>query len=116
MPSSEKRKVQRVEPFIVHCLIVDGERRVDGYLMDLSPRGARVSCSGDCPDVGASVVLEVRLGGKVGHSRLSGQVMWARADRSTARMFGVTFQGMSDAEQREVEAVLENFQRRAALL
>ena len=39
----DKRKADRVQPFVVRCLIVDGARRIPGYLTDLSATGAQVT-------------------------------------------------------------------------
>src|SRR5881628_1124156 len=112
----DKRKAARVQPFVVRCLIVDGARRVPGYLTDLSPMGAQVTVEGDPPSAGATVVVEVRLGrgGDVTARRLPATVQWARGE-SPPPSFGVTFQ-IADDERRAIEAVLADIRRRASLI
>jgi hypothetical protein len=53
----EKRKAPRMQPYIVPCLLLEGERGRAGYLTDLSSRGGRAACEGEAPPAGASVVL-----------------------------------------------------------
>lgn len=110
----EKRKTERVQPFVVRCLIVDGRRRLPGYLTDLSPVGAQVSTEGEAPAAGASVVVEVRLGKGRGATplRLPATVQWARGEKPLPS-FGVTFE-TTDEERERIEAVLADFRRRAS--
>jgi hypothetical protein len=110
----DKRKAARVQPFVVRCLIVDGARRIPGYLTDLSATGAQVTVEGDPPAAGASVVVEVRLGRgtEVTARRLPATVQWARGE-SPPPSFGVTFQIGAD-ERGAIEAVLADVRRRAS--
>ena len=112
----DQRKAERVQPFVVRCLIVDGARRVPGYLTDLSATGAQVTVEGDAPAPGASVVVEVRLGrgADVTARRLPATVQWARAGEPP-RSFGVTFQ-IAEDERGAIEVVLADFRRRASQL
>jgi len=112
----DKRKTERVQPFIVRCLVADGARRIPGYLTDLSAGGAQLTVEGEPPAAGASVVVEVRLGkgADVTSRRLPATVQWARAG-APPRTFGVTFQ-VDEAERRAIEDVLADVRRRASLI
>jgi len=109
----DKRKAERVQPFVVRCLIVDGPRRLAGYLTDLSATGAQVAVEGQPPAAGASVVVEVRLGrgAAAAAQRLPAMVQWARGEKPPPS-FGVTFQ-ITDEERQTIEAVLADIRRRA---
>ena len=111
----DQRKSARVQPFVVRCLIVDGERRVPGYLTDLSSTGAQVTVEGNAPAPGSAVVVEVRLGrgADVTARRLPATVQWARGGSPPPPSFGVTFQ-IADDERSAIEAVLADFRRRAS--
>lgn len=110
----DKRKAARVQPFVVRCLVVDGPRRIPGYLTDLSATGAQVRVEGDPPAAGAAVVVEVRLGrgADVTARRLPATVQWARGENPPP-VFGVTFQ-IGDDERRAIEAVLADIRQRAS--
>lgn len=110
----DKRSVQRVQPFVVRCVVVDGARRVPGYLTDLSASGAQVTVEGAPPAAGASVVVEVRLGRGAAATarRLAATVQWARGEKPPPS-FGVTFQ-IDDEERQAIEAVLADVRRRAS--
>ena len=110
----DKRAAQRVQPFVVRCLIVDGGRRLPGYLTDLSASGARVTVEGEAPAAGAQVVVEVRLGREAAATarRLAATVQWARGE-APAPSFGVTFQ-ITDEERQAIEAVLADVRRKAS--
>ena len=115
---AEKRRTQRIQPYVARCRVVAGERRLGGYLADLSPRGVRVSCEAPPPVPGEAVILEVRFGRQPGYSRLPAEVKWvkASAEGGGSHVFGLTFTGVTPEEQRVVEAVVEEFHRRAAQL
>jgi len=110
----DKRGTQRVQPFVVRCLIVDGARRLPGYLTDLSAAGAQVTVEGEPPAAGAPVVVEVRLGREAAPTarRLPATVQWARGE-AAAPSFGVTFQ-VTDEERQAIEAVLSDIRRKAS--
>jgi hypothetical protein len=116
--ASEKRRTPRIQPYVAPCRVATGERRLRGYLADLSSAGARVSCDGPAPAVGARVVLEVRFGSQVRHSRLPAEVKWVRADEEVGgrHVFGLTFSGVGAEEQRVLDSVVDEFRRRAELL
>jgi PilZ domain len=112
----DKRKAERVQPFVVRCLIADGARRLPGYLTDLSATGAQVTVEGEPPAAGASVVVEVRLGrgAEATAHRLPAIVQWARGEKPPPPpSFGVTFQ-ITEDERRAIEAVLADVRRRAS--
>jgi hypothetical protein len=117
--SEEKRRTQRIEPFVAPCrVVVEGSRRVPGYLADLSPKGARVACDIEPPKPGVAVVLEVRFGRQVRYSRIPAEVKWANPapDKGTTHWFGLTFTGISADEQAALDSVVDEFQRRASQL
>lgn len=114
MSDREKRQTPRTQPFVAPCRIVEGEQRRAGYLMDLSVRGARLSCDGEPPAAGSEVVLEVRLGRKAGPSQLRARVVWSRS-AGKGGVAGVAFLETEEA-RRPIEAVLAEFHRRAAQL
>jgi len=112
----EKRKAPRVQPFVVPCRVIDGPRRFSAYLTDLSLEGAQVSAGVAAPTPGTTVVLEVRLGRQVAPPRLSAEVVWTRGAGGLRHAFGVTFKGLRPDARRVLEAALEEFRRRAAML
>ena len=112
----DKRASARVQPFVVRCLIVDGVRRLAGYLTDLSATGAQVTVEGEPPAAGASVVVEVRLGRDAAARRLTATVQWARdATPPPPPSFGVVFR-IAEEDRRAIEAVLADVRRRASQL
>jgi hypothetical protein len=115
----DKRRTPRIQPFVAPCRVLEepGPRPLSGYLTDLSPRGAQVSTQGLPPAPEASVVLEVRLGADPAPTRLSARVKWVRAaEHGDWHAFGLTFEAVDAAGQRVLEAVVEDFRRRAAQL
>jgi hypothetical protein len=96
-------------------MVVDGERRVTGYITDLSVRGARVSTEETPPDAHARVVMEVRLGRAAAPSSIPGNVKWVRP-REKGTDFGLTFAGLSPELQRTLDDVIEEFRRLADTL
>jgi PilZ domain-containing protein len=115
---SEKRRTPRIQPFVAACRIVQGERTFTAYLTDLSPHGARVSCQGAPPALEGRVLVEVRLRGGTSRTRLPARVRWVRpwGPGTDAHFFGLTFEGLSGAEQQAVEGVVREFERLVAQL
>ena len=111
----DKRRTPRIQPFVASCRVVEGSRRLPGYLTDLSIAGARVTSEREPPAPGTRVVLEVRFRRQIAHSRVSAEIKWARAG-SDGFACGLTFSGASEAERRVLEGVVEEFRRRAAEL
>ena len=118
MPSivKEKRTTPRIEPYIVPCLLIDakGERRLAGYLTDLSSRGGRVACEGAAPETGAAIALEFRIGRKVEATRIKAAVKWVRRASLGMRAVGLRFERLAAAEKEALEAVVEEFRQRVA--
>jgi len=114
--SSEKRRAPRIPPFVASCRYVLGERRHVGLLNALSRSGARVHTEEEAPPDGSEVVVEVRLGQKATHLRIPGTVRWAGPSPRGGVVFGMSFDGIGSAEQQVLDAVIEEFRRRVALL
>jgi PilZ domain len=118
MPTSvkEKRTTPRMQPYIVPCLLIEdaGERRLDGYLTDLSSRGGRVACEGEAPETGAAIALEFRIGRQVEPSRIRAAVKWVRRASRGMRAVGLRFERVAAAERKALEALVEEFRQRAA--
>lgn len=114
----EKRRTLRLQPFVTPCKIVEGDDRLGGYLTDLSTEGARVSCNRALAAGAQHVVIEVRFSGRPAASLLPARIQWMQAGGhpGEAVVFGVIFDGLAAAEQLALESVVEEFQRRAALL
>jgi hypothetical protein len=115
---NELRSVPRIRPFVVPCRIHLEHARLSGYLTDLSPKGARVSCDDGLPARGRSVVIEVRFGGRATFSRLAARVMWVRRTDGggEAGVCGLSFEGLGAEDKVTLDAVVGEFKRRAALL
>ncbi len=113
----QTRAAPRIWPFVVSChVVVDGHRRVPGYLTEISEAGARVLCHEEPPSPGSQVVLEVRLGRRLVRSRLAARVIWAKEDPAGACVFGLAFAEIGSEERGLLEAVVAEFRRRAAEL
>ena len=117
-PPSEKRGTPRIQPFVTPCKVLEGDQRLSGYLTDLSTAGARISCDASLPVGAHSVVIEVRFARRSGNCSLPAQIKWMRAGSrpGEAAVFGVTFDGIDEDTQALLASVVEEFQRRAALL
>lgn len=115
--SIEKRTTPRIAPFVAPCRLVEGERRLPGYLTDLSLKGARVSCDAEPPQPGTTVVVEVRFGHEVRFSHLDAEVKWVKAGSGEGgHSLGLTFTGVTPEEQQVLESVVGEFGRRASQL
>ncbi len=112
----EKRTTPRIHPYIVHCLLIDaaGERRITGYLTDLSSRGGRVACEGEAPEPGAAVALEFRIGRQVESSRIRAAVKWVKRASRGMRSVGLRFERVAAAERKALEALVAEFRQRVA--
>ena len=116
MAAKEKRTTPRIQPYIVPCLLIDerGDRRLDGYLTDLSSRGGRVACEGDAPEAGDTVALEFRIGRQVESSHIKAAVKWVRRASRGMRSVGLRFEKVATAERKALEAVVAEFRQRVA--
>jgi hypothetical protein len=114
MVARDKRRTPRMQPFVVPCRIVLGMHRLSAYITDLSLGGGRVHADGEVPNPGTLVTLEVRIGKRVAHSRIPAVVKWSKAAPKTGQDFGLTFEGLSPADQKALQAVVDEFHLRAA--
>lgn len=112
----EKRRTPRIQPFVVPCRIVMGAHRLSAYVTDLGLGGGRVHCDGEAPDPGTLVTLEVRIGRRVAHSRIPAVVKWAKRAPRGGHDFGLTFEGLPAEDGKALQAVVDEFHRRAAQL
>lgn len=115
----EKRRTPRVQPYVVPCRMeLPNGRLLAGYVTDLSPIGAQVSCDGPPPAVGIQVALEVRLRQGPAWPRLKAEVKWTHPPgrESANPTCGLTFVQVEAPDQALLEGALEDFQRRAAQL
>ncbi len=116
---AEKRRVPRVQPYVVPCRVeLPNGRVLAGYVTDISPRGAQVSCQGPPPASGIRVTLEVRLRRGPVWPRLPAEVKWTRPPVAPDNnpTCGLTFLDLDAPDQKLLENALEDFFRRAALL
>jgi hypothetical protein len=111
---AEKRQTQRIQPFVAPCRYVLGDRRLPGFLTDISERGGRVHTEADLPAAGTTLTIEARLGHQAVPVRIPATVRWAGPAPRGGSMFGVSFDGMGPDERKVVEGVVEEFRRRAA--
>jgi hypothetical protein len=117
MSAHEKRAVVRIQPFVVRCRLHHGTHVQPAYLVDLSAKGARLSCDGEPPPIGAAVEIEVRFRGHHGPCRLPAEVKWlAEPGRNDARGLGVRFTGTTRAVRDVVEGVMAEFRDKASRL
>src|SRR5262245_9960766 len=120
MPAAprEKRRTQRIQPFVCPCTLIEGDKRLRAYLTDLSVQGARVSCDAPLPAGAQAVVLEVRFKSRGPSTRLHGRIQWRSpgTKHGEAAVFGVTFDEAAADERAVLEAVVDQFRQRAALL
>lgn len=114
----EKRKTDRIQPFVTPCKVIDGERTLSAYVTDLSTRGARISSNASLGRGAQSVVIQVRLSRASAACKLPARIQWMQAGSKPgeAAVFGVTFEGVSAELQMQLEFVVKEFRRRAALL
>jgi PilZ domain-containing protein len=115
---TEQRKAPRIQPYLAPCRLVHSGRRLAGYVVELGPLGARVSCDDQPPALGEAVVLEVRFSRQAVFSPLPAEIKWSRPpdESGGAHLVGLTFRGVSAEQQRTLDRVLDEFRRRAALL
>jgi hypothetical protein len=112
----EKRQHPRIQPFVASCRYLDGERRIPGFLTDLSRAGARIHADVEAPAEKATISVEVRMGRVATHVRLPATVRWSKPSERGGYVFGVSFDGIGAEEQKVLDGVIEEFRRRAAQL
>ena len=113
-PDPKTRQAQRIQPFVVPCRYAAGEVRVPGYLSDLSPRGGRVHSDAEPPPIGTTLLVEVRLRSLPTPLPVPATVRWARPSERGGFVFGCSFDDIGPEEQKVLDAVVAEFQRRAA--
>jgi hypothetical protein len=111
----EKRSEPRVQPFVAPCLLIDGERRLEGYLTDLSLGGTQVACDAEPPPAGARITLEVRFTPPTPRCRVPAHVRWSKPAAS-GHLCGLTFEGLDDEERKVLEEAIARVKRLAAQL
>jgi len=113
----DQRQVPRAQPFVAPCRVVGPALRLQGYVTDLSTRGAQVAVATTPPEKGARVTLEIRLGGRVPLSRLAATVIWQKPRTGSAGFaFGLTFEDVSERQIAILESVLAEVRKRAEAL
>jgi hypothetical protein len=112
----KQRQTERIQPFVAACRYVVGDRRVPGFLMNLSSAGARLHSDVEGPSVGTAIAVEVRMGRQATHLRLPATVRWGQPSSRGGFVFGVSFDGIAGEELRILRGVIEEFRRRAAQL
>ena len=110
----DQREIPRIQPFVAPCRWVRGDRRVPGFLTDLSERGCRIHTDEEAPAVGSSLVVEARLGRQATHLRIPATVRWSQVSPRGGFQFGTRFEKVDAETQKALEAVVEEFRRRAA--
>ncbi len=114
---SQKRRAERIQPFVTACrYVVEAGQRVPGFMTDLSTHGARLHTDQQAPAPAATIVIEVRLGKSPTHQSIPATVVWSRPSSRGGFVFGVSFEGAGGAERAVLEKVVEEFRRRAAAL
>jgi hypothetical protein len=117
--AGEKRRTPRIQPYVVPCrlTLADG-RQVGGHVTDLSSQGAQVAADGDPPEAGSQLLIEIRLRRSALWPRAHAEVKWLRpADQAGAPFTcGLTFVDLAPEAQALIEAALDEFRKRAALL
>jgi len=112
--TEQKRRIPRIQPFVAPCRYVLGERRLPGFLTDISRAGGRIHTEAVAPVVGALVIVEARLGRQALPVRLPATVRWVGSAPRGGTVFGVSFEGIGRDEQGVLDSVVTEFERRAA--
>lgn len=120
MPAAHKenRRSARIQPFVCPCSLIEGDKRLSGYLTDLSPEGARISCDAPLLPATEVVTIEVRFSRRGKAARLGGRVEWRSPGTKSgeAMVFGVSFEEAGAEERALIASVVQQFRQRAALL
>ena len=111
---SNRRQSQRIKPFVAPCRYVVGEARCAGFLTDISRVGGRVNTEIEPPELGTAIVVELRVPRQALALRLPATVRWARASDKSGHVFGVSFDGTGEEEQKALDTLVDGFLRRAA--
>ena len=110
----EKRQTQRIQPFVAPCRYVLGEERFPGFLTDISEKGDASTRRSSPRRSGRPSRWKC---GWVARRRLSASPP-PSAGRGRRRgggfLFGLLFEGVGPEEQKALDAVVDEFRRRAA--
>jgi len=109
-----RRRSERIQPFVAPCRYIVADARVPGFLSDISKHGGRVHTDVEPPPVGANLTVELRVARQPIALRLPAVVRWTRPEERGGFAFGVSFDGAGAAEQQALDSLVENFLRRAA--
>ena len=109
-----RRRSERIQPFVAPCRYVVGEARVPGFLTDISRHGGRVHTDIEPPAIGVGLTVEIRVARQPIALRLPARVRWARPGERGGFVFGVSFDGAGADEQKALDTLVEGFLRRAA--
>lgn len=109
-----RRRSERIQPFVAPCRYIVGEQRVPGFLTDISRHGGRVHADVEPPATGTELTVELRIARQPVALRLPATVRWGRASERGGFVFGVSFDGAGASEQEALDALVEGFLRRAA--
>ena len=109
-----RRRSERIQPFVAPCRYVVGEARVPGFVTDISRHGGRVHTEVEPPAQGVSLTVELRVARQPIALRLPAVVRWARPGERGGFVFGVSFDGAGEDEQKALDSLVEGFLRRAA--
>jgi hypothetical protein len=114
----EKRRAARIQPFVVPCRVIDKERQVTAYLVNLSTNGARISSDEPLPAGARAVTLEVRFSRSAPVCRLPARIKWMKPGSSPreAAVLGVTFERLSVRARALLDSAIKEFRRRAKLV
>ncbi len=110
----QTRQAQRIQPFVAPCRYVVDDRRLPGFLTDLSERGGRIHTEAEPPAAGPALTVEARLGRQAVPVRIPATVRWTGPAPRGGSVFGVSFDGIGPDERQVIEGVVEEFRRRAA--
>ena len=109
-----RRRSERIQPFVAPCRYVVAESRVPGFLSDISRHGGRVHTDIEPPAIGVGLTVEIRVARQPIALRLPASVRWARPGERGGFVFGVSFDGAGADEQKALDTLVEGFLRRAA--
>jgi hypothetical protein len=110
----EKRRAPRIQPFVVPCRYIQGDRRWSGFFVTFSVAGGCIHTEEEPPSEGAALTIEVRLGRRATRLRFPAEVRWTRKAARGGFLFGMSFEGLDSSTQRVLDEVVEEFRRRAA--
>jgi len=112
--AQNRRRSERIQPFVTPCRYVIGDARVPAFLTDISRHGGRVHTEIEPPAEGVALTVELRLARQAVALVLPATVRWSRARERGGFVFGVSFDGAGAEEQKALDGLVEGFLRRAA--